>query len=158
MTSEIGGQRNGTKGIQLTACLRILTFFSFKARNGNCHFICNTYLCYQGFHNLQLSELTCEHVKYDISACQWPFQRKLFLLKQRKKKPHTFEISFWAKVSYWILILNIQSGFISKKFSDIGHNFFSCKNTSRKNLLVYEGAFMCVLESVSQKELGITSL
>ena len=70
MISEIGGQRNGTKGIQHTACLRILTFFSFKARNGNFHSICNTYLCYQGFHNLLLSELTCEHVKCDISACQ----------------------------------------------------------------------------------------
>ena len=149
MTSETGGQRNDTKGIQLTACLRILTFFSFKARNGNCHSICSTYLCYQGFHNLDLSELTCEHVKDDISACHWPFQRKLFLLKQRKKKAtyfwnfllsKNFLLNSNFKYSTWI--------YFKKIFRYWPHFFFHSRISVGKIYLFNKGSLSVRRKSI----------
>ena len=144
MISEIGGQRNGTKGIQHTACLRILTFSLSKQEMGIfipsaiLTFVIRDFItyCCQNWH-VNMSNVTFQLVN-DHSKGNYSYWSK------EKKKPHTFEISFWAKISYWILILNIQSGFISKKIFRYWPQFFFHARISVGKIYLFNKGFLSV--------------
>lgn len=120
---------------QLTACLRILTFLFQSKKWGVVSsaiptFVIRDFITYscQNWH-VSMSTMTFQHAS--------DHSKEIILIGSKENKA-TYFWNFLLTRSFLLNFnfLNIQSGFISKKFSDIGHNFFSCKNISRKNLLV----------------------